>query len=76
MKLCVVGAGYVGFSLSVLLSEKNEIVIYDIDKGKINMINNNISPIDDEDIYYYNYDRIKDKLKGLSPVNYRLQSFN
>lgn len=53
MKLCVVGAGYVGFSLSVLLSEKNEIVIYDIDKEKINMINNNISPIDDEDIYYY-----------------------
>ena len=52
MKLCVVGAGYVGFSLSVLLSEKNEIVIYDIDKEKINMINNNISPIDDEDIYY------------------------
>lgn len=28
----------------------------------------------DEYIYYYNYDRIKVKLKGLSPVNYRLQS--
>ena len=27
-------------------------------------------------IYYYNYDRIKIKLKGLSPVNYRLQSSN
>ncbi len=27
-------------------------------------------------IYYYNHDRIKAKLKGLSPVNYRLQSFN
>lgn len=27
-------------------------------------------------IYYYNYDRIKVKLKGLSPVNYRLQSLN
>ena len=27
-------------------------------------------------IYYYNYDRIKEKLKGLSPVNYRLQSSN
>ena len=27
-------------------------------------------------IYYYNYDRIKVKLKGLSPVNYRLQSSN
>lgn len=53
MKICVVGAGYVGFSLSVLLSEKNDIVVYDIDKEKINMINNNISPIEDEDIYYY-----------------------
>ena len=30
----------------------------------------------DEYIYYYNYDRIKVKLKGLSPVDYRIQSFN
>lgn len=28
----------------------------------------------DEYIIYYNYDRIKVKLKGLSPINYRLQS--
>ena len=27
-------------------------------------------------IYYYNHDRIKEKLKGLSPINYRLQSSN
>lgn len=27
-------------------------------------------------IYYYNHDRIKENLKGLSPVNYRLQSSN
>lgn len=27
-----------------------------------------------EYIYYYNHDRIKQKLKGLSPVNYRIQS--
>jgi len=27
-----------------------------------------------ESIYYYNNHRIKVKLKGLSPVNYRLQS--
>ena len=32
-----------------------------------------ISAIDDY-IYYYNHDRIKEKLKGLSPVNYRVQS--
>lgn len=34
-----------------------------------------IKAIDDY-IYYYNYDRIKEKLKGLSPVNYRLQSIS
>ena len=28
-----------------------------------------------EYIYYYNHDRIKEKLKGLSPVKYREQSF-
>ena len=27
-------------------------------------------------IYYYNHDRIKVKLKGLSPVNYRRQFSN
>ena len=30
----------------------------------------------DDYINYYNYDRIKEKLKGLSPVQYRLQSIN
>lgn len=54
MKIFVVGAGYVCFSLSVLLSVKNEIIVYDIDKEKINMINNNISPIEDGDTYYLN----------------------
>ena len=34
-----------------------------------------IKAIDDY-INYYDHDRIKVKLKGLSPVNYRLQSPN
>ena len=34
-----------------------------------------IKAIDDY-IYYYNYDRIKVKLKGMSPVNYRVQFSN
>ena len=38
-------------------------------------LNDLIKAIDDY-IYYYNYDRIKEKLKGLSPVNYRVQSSN
>ncbi|CAG9264257.1 hypothetical protein PUN4_450149 [Paraburkholderia unamae] len=29
----------------------------------------------DDYIHYYNYDRIRLKLKGLSPVQYRTQAF-
>ena len=42
-------------------------------KDKYKTLDDLIKAIDDY-IYYYNYDRIKTKLKGLSPVNYRLQS--
>jgi len=44
-------------------------------EDKYKTIDELILAIDDY-IYYYNYDRIKEKLKGLSPVNYRLQSSN
>lgn len=44
-------------------------------EGNYESLDDLITAIDDY-IYYYNYDRIKIKLKGLSPVNYRLQSSN
>ena len=44
-------------------------------EDKYETLDDLIKAIDDY-IYYYNYDRIKEKLKGLSPVNYRLQSIN
>ncbi len=44
-------------------------------EDKYKTINDLINAINDY-IYYYNHDRIKEKLKGLSPVNYRLQSSN
>ena len=44
-------------------------------EDKYETIDELILAIDDY-INYYNYDRIKVKLKGLSPVNYRLQSLN
>ena len=44
-------------------------------ENKYKSIDELILAIDDY-INYYNYDRIKEKLKGLSPVNYRLQSSN
>ena len=53
MKIAVAGTGYVGLSLSVLLSQKYEVVAYDIDKDKIDKINRRESPINDEYIIKY-----------------------
>tara|TARA_B100001057_G_scaffold499822_1_gene611973 strand:+ start:1205 stop:2494 length:1290 start_codon:yes stop_codon:yes gene_type:complete len=46
-KICIVGAGYVGMSLGVLLARKYSVVILDIDKDKVNLVNQNKSTIED-----------------------------
>ena len=53
MKIAVAGTGYVGLSLATLLSEKNEVIALDIMPKKVEMINNRISPIQDEYIEKY-----------------------
>ena len=53
MKIAVAGTGYVGLSLATLLSEKNEVVALDVIPEKVEMINNRISPIQDEYIEKY-----------------------
>jgi len=53
MKIAVAGTGYVGLSLSVLLSQHNEVKAVDVIKEKVDMINNHISPIKDEYIEKY-----------------------
>ena len=53
MKITIAGTGYVGLSLSTLLSTKNEVIAYDIVEEKVNMINDRISPIRDEYIEKY-----------------------
>src|SRR5690554_171785 len=50
MKITVVGTGYVGLSLAVLLSERNNVIALDIIEDKVNKINNRISPIQDDEI--------------------------
>lgn len=50
MKITVVGAGYVGLSLSVLLSQRHQVEVFDTNKNKIDLINQRISPIEDQEI--------------------------
>lgn len=52
-KVLVIGAGYVGLSISVMLSLTNEVILADIDQNKVNKINNKISPIQSELISKY-----------------------
>ncbi len=53
MKIAVTGAGYVGLSNAILLAQRNEVVLKDIDPKKVELINNKISPIIDKDIQEY-----------------------
>jgi len=53
MKIAIIGAGYVGLSNAVLLSQHNEVVAIDIDHEKIAMLNQKKSPIEDIEITQY-----------------------
>ncbi len=53
MKITVAGTGYVGLSIAVLLSQKNSVRAIDIVEEKVRLINERISPIQDEYIEKY-----------------------
>lgn len=53
MKIAVAGTGYVGLSMATLLAQHNEVVAVDIIPEKVEMINQRISPIQDEYIEKY-----------------------
>ena len=46
-KIMIVGAGYVGTSLAVLLSQKNHVTIIDVDERKLELLDQKKSPIKD-----------------------------
>jgi len=50
LKITVVGSGYVGMSLSVLMAQNNDVTVLEIDKNKIEKINKKQSTIKDEEL--------------------------
>lgn len=53
MKIAVAGAGYVGLSIATLLAQNNKVTLVDVIKEKVDMVNNRISPIQDDYIEKY-----------------------
>ncbi|OGA81226.1 MAG: UDP-glucose 6-dehydrogenase [Burkholderiales bacterium RIFCSPHIGHO2_01_FULL_63_240] len=49
-KIAVVGLGYVGMSMAVLLARQNQVVAVDVMQSRVDQVNHRVSPIEDADI--------------------------
>lgn len=56
-KIAVAGTGYVGMSLAVLLAQHNTVTAVDIVPERVEMVNNHLSPIQDEYIQKFLVER-------------------
>ena len=53
MRISIAGTGYVGLSIATLLAQHNEVTAVDIVRERVDMVNNKISPIQDDYIEEY-----------------------
>ena len=72
MKLTIVGCGYVGLSLAVLLSQYNEVLAFDIDEEKVRKINNKESPIIENELIKL----LQDNSLNLRATSIKKEAFN
>ncbi len=66
--IAVAGTGYVGLSLSTLLSQHNKVIAYDISPEKVDLINKRLSPIQDDYIEQYLKEKELDLFATTDPV--------
>jgi UDPglucose 6-dehydrogenase len=50
MKISIIGAGYVGVSIAMLFAQNHHVVIFDINKKKIDQLRRKSSPINDKQV--------------------------
>jgi UDPglucose 6-dehydrogenase len=75
-KITVVGAGYVGMSLSVLLAKDNSVTLHDIDKKRIKILKDKKSTIKDFDINtYWKKNNLKIRATSSSKIAFRDSEF-
>jgi UDPglucose 6-dehydrogenase len=53
MKIAVAGLGYVGLSMAILLSQKQDVIGFDINEKRLKQLKNKQSPIVDKEIHEY-----------------------
>ena len=72
VKIAVVGLGYVGMSMAVLLSQKHEVVALDISAERVALINSKKSPIVDNEIAHF----LANKFLSLTATTDAAQAFD
>ncbi|MDB2629419.1 nucleotide sugar dehydrogenase [Gammaproteobacteria bacterium] len=71
-KITIVGSGYVGMSLAVLLAQQNEVTVLDIDQSRVEKINNYQSTIADHEIETF----IAEKSLSLTATTDKYKAYN
>ena len=71
-KITIVGAGYVGMSLAVLLAQNNKVIVLDIDKERIQKINKKKSTVKDNEVEKF----LSEKTLSLSGTLNKQEAFD
>jgi len=72
LKILIIGLGYVGTSLLLLFGNNNNVTVADIDKQKLDKLNNGTLPIDDHfSREYLKKNKLKISTIYLNDINYK-----
>jgi UDPglucose 6-dehydrogenase len=76
LKILIIGLGYVGTSLLLLFGNKNNVTVTDIDKQKLDKLNNGSLPIDDKfSQEYFKKNKLNVSTINLNDIKYKDYDF-